>query len=445
MCGANAECLEDVCTCLPGYTGDAIQGCTNASEFIDVNEFIEATFVPGLTNEVKQDREETNGDLFDIKTNLTIAESGVLALAQEESVIEGITCIINDDESASIVVRFSGSIDEDSAAAMFPNGTVVEIDGDVFGSCVLTPPDVENPVDPELLEVQDGYLVVEEAILLQSGNEVEVRGSPTSFFFLFDEGHIHIDLVDDAGERRRQLVSLGSFSKKIGSTSALLQAFVSAGLNLHARFHSFDADWSWRHGLTLSFLFDTELTGEIMFGLDFFKGTYRKAMEDYPFFELPIPNFSIPRLNILDTFDLKQPRLGAYIDVRFFWEYALTTAWGWSLRQTYTATTGLKQFKVWANGGWSGLSAGIDTIKDEPASTNAEYQEDIVNMFRIEFDGKTGIKSGIYIDIFGILGAGVYQRTFAHLHAIGTTDGLSPPPDESLGLITLGDCDSCHR
>lgn len=74
MCGANAVCQLDKCSCLSGFEGDAYEGC--ASNDDSDSTFNSETFVPGLQNEIEEIVEESDGDVFEVKANMTTTESG---------------------------------------------------------------------------------------------------------------------------------------------------------------------------------------------------------------------------------------------------------------------------------------------------------------------------------------------------------------------------------
>ena len=146
MCGANAQCQNDNCSCLSGFDGDAFEGCSSTTDRGD-SDFTPDTFVPGLQTEIDDVVEESDGDVFEVKANLTTTESGALLLAAATNFIEKVACTTGATEEVGMVtITFASPLSQLSVDNRFPNGTVMMVDADVFGSCVLAPPDPDDPV-----------------------------------------------------------------------------------------------------------------------------------------------------------------------------------------------------------------------------------------------------------------------------------------------------------
>jgi len=108
---------------------------TTADLPANVQKFVDETFVPGLTHEESSGVEENdNGRPFHVDANLTFIESGVISLAAQKSLVDKIQCSLDGTVAISLLEEIER---QEAADIMFPAGTMLVIDSDVYGGCHL--------------------------------------------------------------------------------------------------------------------------------------------------------------------------------------------------------------------------------------------------------------------------------------------------------------------
>lgn len=199
---------------------------TTADLPANVQKFVDETFVPGLTHEESSGVEENdNGRPFHVDANLTFIESGVISLAAQKSLVDKIQCSLDGTVAISLLEEIER---QEAADIMFPAGTMLVIDSDVYGGCHLEKEDKGH----EPFASPDGYLVVKTVVLSADKKQMVVSGSSSSFFFMFDESNVTMHPVPGPGEgtlnrhllgnhtNDRSLVSFGG-NKRFGNPPPL--------------------------------------------------------------------------------------------------------------------------------------------------------------------------------------------------------------------------------
>jgi hypothetical protein len=159
-----------------------------------VTAFVDATFVPPFTNDFQDSYENFEGDDYHIVANLTTIETGVGALAAAKSMLHSISCF----EDGTVKIKFLDELPQAYIDKMFPNGTILAIDGSVIGSCFLGVDDGTDDLNSTknfANETKDGYLFIETVSLSPDKREVIISGQRSSFFYMSDEADIMVKRV----------------------------------------------------------------------------------------------------------------------------------------------------------------------------------------------------------------------------------------------------------
>jgi hypothetical protein len=414
-----------------------------------VKSFKKATFVPGGQKGFDDTVEEEDGIQYRVIANITTFETGIVSLAGASSLLREVKCL----DDGTVRIMFNEVVKGEFLADMFPVGSMLVIDGATLGSCLLGVDEGEEQeknywTDHFPDSTDDGYLFIEEAVMGASGSEAVVRGSRSSFFFMFDEADLIVeplptnDFDVNGTVRDRELRSVKkSFTAKKefpkGKSPLKVKAKVSflvfAGLGFHA-------NWKFRKGITLTVTFDYELTTVQELGVYLSKGTQRQN-KAYPLINYPL--FGIPTIPLLKRLKLTSPKLGAYIEVDYFIEYALKISAGASAVATNAISTGRKRLEFYVKGGWKGLSAGVRRKTNRKAKKNgASFDVSVPRALTAEAEVFTGIQPGVWLYLFGLGRAGVFQRSGLELDAVASTSGLAPTKKNG---ATLGPCKACHN
>ena len=104
-------------------------------------------------------------------------------------------------EDASVLITFRDNVPAAFLRTMFPNSSMLVVDGGRLGSCYLGfDKGCENATywtDQHCNSTEVGYLVIETVALVNGTSKVvQIRGSRASFFFMFDEANIQAEPVN---------------------------------------------------------------------------------------------------------------------------------------------------------------------------------------------------------------------------------------------------------
>lgn len=329
-----------------------------------VQNFIDDTFIPGLSHDESSTIEEADGKQYQVDANITIIETGLVSLTKEQPLIDQVECLLD----GSVRFDLSEAIDSvEIAQFMFPTGAILTIDSDVYGECRLE--EEELQVERNLTSYSDGFLVIQNVSLSPDGKQVDIIGSPTSWVFLFDEADIKIDPIDGygrsllLGNRTMEVRSLAeatfSASRTFGAAPLRLNAgaevTVGVGIGTHIKV-------GWRSGVTLSLNLGVwvSASASITFEAESSQSARKEDDGEAELLRFGIPGLSLPKVPILD---IVSPKLGAYIVLDYFWEYMLNSNKALTAGAKISAGTGYKQVSFWVNGGWTGLSAGVSVTR----------------------------------------------------------------------------------
>ena len=311
---------EATCNNLCSSDGGDLQGqvSDDGHSCFCILPFLSAAFVPGGLQSTDDTVEELNGRSYRVFSNFTTVETGILNLAKAVSMIEGVTC---SSEGGTVKIRFYKKIEPSQLGIMFPNGTILAVDGAILGSCLLGNGEMDFYASQRFPDAtEDGYLTIETSEIVGDSNyEVLVSGSPTSFFFMFEES----DQTADARDIDVTVDHTFNIENRFPEdTSAGIQLFAGVAIDLYL-FLGLGAKCSWKRGCELSATFGYEVTVSPRVGVEIFKGTsdYNEVFEDL----LCVPIEGIPKIKALDFLKITQPKLGFYFEVDWFLESIFTT------------------------------------------------------------------------------------------------------------------------
>ncbi|CAJ1935096.1 unnamed protein product [Cylindrotheca closterium] len=153
--------------------------------FVDTSVFTNLDDLEGV------DEEETYSSNYFV----SFLKAGIVGLAASEDIIKNVTCI---DDAIEIV--FSMPVDSERIQSMFPESSVMAVDGIVFGNCSTVTEDnsLGTPTMPS------GFLLVHSANLTNI-DTVKVLGEGVSINYLFQERNIVYEPygITEGGERRK--------------------------------------------------------------------------------------------------------------------------------------------------------------------------------------------------------------------------------------------------
>lgn len=411
-----------------------------------VREFVSVTSIPPFQNEYQDTIEEHEGEQYRVTANLTIIEAGVISLSKAKHLIDYIKCYDN----GTVTVKFLAYVDGSYLDSMFRNGTMMAVDGTTFGSCTVGRSDdsledlnfTDPFTDPSSNETQDAYLFIETAWLGEDKKEVVITGKAGSFLFMFDEAEIKTTKLNYTSRARELLEWDKFYGKKYPEKGNPLLTF-QVGVRFKVLVNlDTDIKWSFKRGITMSVIVEHEFQILPELGLSLQKGKDSRK-ETYDSFVPSIPIYAIPKLSCLKLLSLPEPKLGIYFEVDYFLEYALDS----NVKATVTAstgfTTGRKKVKYFVNGSWGGLSSGSETIINEKAMIiSPSIKSSLPNDIAVSVAIFTGVQPGMWLYLFGLGRAGVFQQTGVDLDIRAASKGLAPI---STNGFEVGNCDACHN
>lgn len=413
-----------------------------------VKEFTQATFIPGGVNAIDNTTEYHNGEDYTIFVNVTTIETGIVTLAEAESLIQNVKCM----EDASVIITFRDVIPPEFLRTMFPNSSMLVIDGERLGSCYLGfDEESENSTywtDQDTNSTEDGYLVIEKVMLLNgSSKEVQVRGSRASFFFMFEEADMKVEPINfnntPGNNTDRRLIESSFDLEQVfpEDNSALLK--LTTGVRVGALMRcGWAVRFSLRRGIRLSVTFEYELSISPYIGLDIKAGRQSKSYTTDTLISYPI--LAIPQLGILKVLKVTQPKTGLFIELSLFLEYAMDANVDIQLRAGNTFSTGRKKYEYYINGGWGGLDTGRRTLINQESYVTPFRIDDDVTRFDISASATifAGLQPGIWLYLFGIAKGGLYQRSGFELDMSAASAGLPAVRVNNGGVV--GPCSQCH-
>lgn len=370
----------------------------------------------------------------------------------------------------SVRIRLSSSVPiAASIQSMYPERAVLVIGREEFGECLLSPaanvPDETDDeqklrlaTDANAANFRDAYLLIESAS--GSPTDAVVRGTPTSFFALFDTGSIRIRPDASASPTSRLMSSNNvgevmlpetsravnlEFDSDLGSIGPLRLKVTGKGES-RGEFVSFDADWS-RTGVNIEFKFinEWEFTVELDARLSVGAGAGSSVAN-----LLSVPLYGLPKLDFfakldLGRFRLPEFKLGFFFEIPVVWrvdaelEKVVATVASASYKTTRTEVI------LFIRGPFLDLDIGADTQTLAPSSRDFDFNPSIADSspaeVTFEFFGGIRPQFAAYIPIFSAR-ASIESGVLVEAKYDALTETSFPP--FSGGGGTIGICQECH-
>jgi hypothetical protein len=142
-------------------------------------------------------------ELYQVEYNVSYNNNGIIALASSYNIIQAVSC-----KPGYVEILFSNPLSPESVPNMFPEHSILVVDGDLFGTtCDLFFEHDDQYDEPPTHNA--GFLVVESSHYVPSSSTVVVTGIPTIFDVIFQEQSlIFSKRLDAPNGTERALVSL---------------------------------------------------------------------------------------------------------------------------------------------------------------------------------------------------------------------------------------------
>lgn len=412
--------------------------------------FVERTYSPGSEQDSGETTTTMDGNTYEIKYDVSLVDSGVISLAAAMDLVTSVTC--DGDGTVGIGtanIILDGGIEADSLTALFPLGSLLVIDSDVFGSCNLGL-DIEGPTHTDestrnQATVADGYLLVDS--VSGSSRDLTVVGRPVSFFSLFETGSISIQrLSSEPGPgSSRELAPVNVEVAKEFPFFGIFNVVSKAKVTAEAGLEEFTADWN-LSGLTLSLRMASEFKVEVDMEL-LIKVGLLDITETLDFISFPL--FALPRIPYFSDKVLPSLKLGGYFEAPLLLSLKMEIQKEFGLETKAIATTGRKDLVFFIRGGWGGLDWGTEEIfENTPGSLTGSLlsaQEADDSPETLDITLLVGLRPQIVVYLFNIGSAAITVDTGLEVKASTRDPVFIPLPPEMLGTLALfGVCDTCH-
>ena len=399
-----------------------------------------------------------SGDIFKTEFDATFNKFDMISLAASEDLLASVECANIGDSKGQIMIIFKNDIDPSLTDRMFQEGSLVIVDGSLFGSC-----DVAGDANKDFTThpAFDGFVLIES--VLTSGPEVTLIGEVGSLHYIFENLFIKSSLL-----QRRKLAAVGS---EIHKTFTFKQpvdepVYLESKLEFKGQASIDFSETSWnffpkpKFHVACDFEFDIEVefSSELHFKID--EDVLKPKQITYPSddpskwgpgWSIPIYNLPVPKVleKVLNKFlfKSKQINLGAGLKLGFPLGGKLETATQVDVNMggiNMKATTGKKRVEFRYNG----LETSIKTDFEDPSLvTSITGGPDKLDSFTagLKLTGILGIRPQVVFESFGLAtgSLGLYTGLFFEANY-----GFNPPIEpieDNPGLPKLyGICDVFH-
>lgn len=122
-----------------------------------------------------------SGDIFEAEYEAIFNDFGFISLAASKDLVGSVECGNIDETHGQIGIIFEGDIDSSLADVMFQQGSLVVVDGSLFGSC-----DVAGDASKDFSTnpIHDGFILIETVMI--SGPKVTLFGEVGSLHYIFN-------------------------------------------------------------------------------------------------------------------------------------------------------------------------------------------------------------------------------------------------------------------
>ena len=402
-----------------------------------------------------------SGDIFKTEFDATFNEFGLISLAASEDLLASVECANLGDSKGQIIITFKNDIDPSLTNRIFQQGSLVVVDGSIFGSC-----DVAGDANKDFTThpAFDGFVLVES--VLTSGPEVTLIGEVGSLHYLFESLFITSSLL-----KRRKLAVGGEIDSTFKFTAPSDEpVYLESELTFRGQAYIDFSETTWkffskefRVACDFEFGIEVEFSAEVHFKIDEVKNEPKQIMypsddpsEWGPQWSLPI--YSLPAAKALEKViklflpKSKQINLGAGLSLGFPLGAKLKQATKLDIKMggiNVKATTGKKRAKFRYNGPGSGLPS-ITTDFEDPSfiTTITGVDKDELDSITAELklNGFLGFVPQVVFQSFGLLtgSLGLFAGLFFEAN-LGIVEPHSPIEDNPGFPILYGICDVCHN
>ena len=400
-----------------------------------------------------------SGDIFKTKFDATFNKFDMISLAASEELVESVECSNLGDSEGQIIIILKNDVDPSLTDRMFQQGSLVIVDGSLFGSC-----DVAGDANKDFTTQPafDGFVLIES--VLTSGPEVTLIGEVGSLHYIFESLFITSSLL-----QRRKLAAEGSeiyvpfnhrhaFKQPVDEPVYLESELTFRG---HASIDFSETSWEFfpkkefRVACDFEFDIEVEFSSELHFKID--KDVLKPKQIMYPsddpsewgMFSYPI--YSLPTKALETVVKIFLPKsmqinLAAGLKLGFPLGGKLETATQVDVNMggiNMKATTGKKRVEFRYNGYGA---PSIKTVNEDPSlDTNITGGPDKFDSFTagLKLAGFLGIVPQVVFESFGLATGSLGLHTGLFFE---TNFGLNPPIEDNPGLPKLyGICDVFHN
>lgn len=387
------------------------------------------------------------GDIFKADYDVEFNNFGFISLASSQGLILDVICTKLGEEQGSVEITFMDDFMEESnlVSRMFPQGSLLAIDGIVFGTC-----ESSLSQDASL----DGFLLIETVSV--SGPVITLLGELAHVNYFFKHLSISYSLLE-----RRKLalgaqfsVELPDFVEPKDDVIAIKSSLTFSG---RAFMQNSNFDWSFvSRSFTISCEFGFQLTVDMSSALILKVEPIANSGSKIFDIGINIPVYGLPMVGLIPKIvkkfvpESKEIDLatGLYVEAPIKLE-AEVKALDDELELaglTSTATTGEKHLKFEVSS--ESLLPNIHFITNEPAnmesnvSTLDKNDFDFLNTLQVE--GFVGFMPQINLKAFGLASGALGIHAGFDFESKVTTSVLEPVMDEP-GLPLVLRCDKCHQ
>lgn len=422
--------------------------------------FTEMTLLRGtpLQDSSVEPATDESGVMYNVTYDMMLTENGVVSLNSLVDLAE-IEC----NTDGSVRVRLPGDVSVSNLNSMYPERSILVISRELFGDCNIAE-DVERPDETEddrnfrtandrPAEFVDTYLIIESV----SGNprNALIRGTPTSFFALFDSADISITpllstVTSSTVRENLHALSRGiSFGAEGEFSSGSFSASVTGNGEYTGEFVSFSASWD-LSSVDIAFIFINQWDFSLSLETNIGSGS---SSSSRTFELLSIPLYGLPPINFLEslsnssTIEVELPslRFGVFFEVPLTLGSNINIGRDLGSEASASYTTSRTEITLFIRGSFLNIDVGATTRNLASPSNDftfrpmfqsteeAELEVSAMANIRPQFvvyvpvlSGRVSVEAGVEIQGQAALGP----------------DNAFPPL--SNGLLSSGICDECH-
>ena len=420
--------------------------------------FIGGSFLQGGTNSASEVIEEKDGVNYNVKSNFTVANGGVVALSGVSSLIKSVNCSMGD----TVFIKFFDVVEEGFLNAMFPFNSTLVIDGSVFGSCYLGNTTEGSVSDNDLFQdTEDGFLTIEYIKFDVNEKDVTIRGAPSSYLYMFEDFTLKVlpvdfDIIETNSTEERRLAY-----KEIARTFPLsysnfppVSSLLKAGFNgilLASIGSGLDVTWSNERNFYISVYLDYTMTYSGTSTLSAKKG--KQGWDDYLARQASFPILEFPAPTVLQKLKLPVPKLRLSLDVFSYLKYDLDSSEDLSLTTSTSGGFGARRLvftiQVKPSIPSSPLMLPTGQMALQQSQTNKlqvvgtpTIQTSIPNGLKSNTNVRSGFEINFIFDLFGSGRLSIFESALLAFNIDAVSgDSLKPAPRNG---INYGDCSKCH-